>query len=197
MGSKNVDVANLILLDAFIHVAWEWEWDEEMDSNGTDKGHLEEESNQESDHVNPYLDSDSDHGDDDSDVIPYTITFKCVGTTHDNSSQETLAKVSQLLQKDEQVPVNIFPEPTNQYDAKAICFKCQIDGEWKRIGYIVHEILDHVHAALLEKKIVSVTFCWVKYLAIWSKSGPGFYTGINIAKNGEWHPDVGKCRSTR
>ena len=102
-----------------------------------------------------------------------------------------------MLEKDENVPVDIFPEPTNKYDAKAICFRCQINGEWTHIGYIVREALEHVHKALSENNIFSIKFSWVKYLAIWSKSGPGFYAGIDISKNGEWHPDVVKCSSTR
>ena len=63
--------------------------------------------------------------------------------------QETLTIVSALLKKNENVPVNIFPEPENQF---AICFKCLVGGEWRRIGYIVRESL---HAE----------FSWVKYLA--------------------------------
>ncbi len=143
----------------YIHVAWEWEWDEEKSVSSEDD--CDEEGKL--DHVNPYLSSDSEESkDDDGFQLPYlthTVTFKCIGTTHDQSSQETLSKVSQLLKKEE-VPVNIFPEPTNEHDSRAICFKCQINGEWKRIGYVVREAVDHVHA---EKKIISVKFSWVKY----------------------------------
>jgi hypothetical protein len=121
------------------------------------------------------------------------VKFKCVGTIYDHTSQETLAKVSQLHLED--IPVGIFPEPNNKYDAKAICFKCKISEEWIRIGYIVREALDHVHTALQHKKIIRVRFDWVKYLAMWSR--PGFYCAINITKNDVWHPDVVKCRSTK
>ena len=190
----------MLLLSDTVHVAWEWKWD-----NGEDSCDSDAEDNHDpdvtfsSDHINPYLGSDSDGSDIfDSTQLTHTVTFKCIGTTHDPSAQDTLAKVSQILKEKNDVPVGIFPEPNNQYDSKAICFKCQIDsGEWKRIGYIVREALDHVHEAISGGKILNVKFSWVKYLAVWSKSGPGFYAGVNISKNGEWHPAVVKCSSTR
>ena len=61
---------------------------------------------------------------------------------------------SKKLSQGEQVPVKLVPEPGNQYDAKAISFVCTIDGKWCRIGYIVGEALDHVHAALEERKVI-------------------------------------------
>ena len=145
---------SLKLLHDVIHIAWEWIWDE------TDDTTEEKKSTKAStlDHVNPYIHSDSDpSGDEVEDGSPlihptHTVTFKCVGTTYDQKAQETLAIVSALLKKNEDVPVNIFPEPENQFDKKAICFKCLVGGEWRRIGYIVRESLDHVHAALSEKK---------------------------------------------
>ena len=195
---------NLQLLNDLINIIWEWEWDENGGNDDSDNsdGHPDDPT---SDHVNHYLHSsaeESDGGNDDVDsgfqlpLLTHVVTFKCVGTTHDTHAQEILAKVTMLLQNEE-VPVKITPEPTNQYDAKAICFKCFVDGEWHRIGYVVREALDHVHDALSEKKIISVKFSWVKYLAVWSRCGPGFYAGVKIAKSGEWHPDVMKCSSTR
>ena len=40
------------------------------------------------------------------------------------------------------------------YDSKAIAFKCTVEGNCVRIGYVVHEALDHVHAALAASKIL-------------------------------------------
>jgi len=54
------------------------------------------------------------HADSDSDatqcstVVQSTITFKCIGCQHNASSQIALATVSELLEKRESVPVNIF-----------------------------------------------------------------------------------------
>ena len=50
----------------------------------------------------------------------HTITFKCIGTTHNLHAQEVLRCVSQQLHNGNVVPVKIFPEPSNQYDSKAI-----------------------------------------------------------------------------
>ena len=46
--------------------------------------------------------------------------------------------------------VHLTPKPFNMYDSKAVAFECNLDGEWKEIGYVV--ALPEVHAALLEKK---------------------------------------------
>ena len=43
----------------------------------------------------------------------------------------------------------IEPEPDNQFDSKAIAFKCR---KWQRIGYIVRKALDEVHTALTQEK---------------------------------------------
>lgn len=61
---------------------------------------------------------------------------------------------------------------------------------------IVRECLDHVHSALAGHRIMSVHFSWVKYLVCWTRSGPGFYAGVNIAISGEWPKEVVRCAST-
>lgn len=93
--------------------------------------------------------------------------------------------------------VRIRPEPSDQFDAKAIRFECLIDQQWEIIGYIVRECLDEVHKALNERAILSVKIAWANYLVCWSRSGPGFYTGINITRSGEWHQVVVRSWSTR
>ena len=86
-----------------------------------------------------------------------TVTFKCIGTTHDFHAQNTLRSVSQLLAKGDVVPVNIYPEPNNCYDSKAIAFKCWLEDDWHRIGYIVKEALDAVHEARDNDEIINVS----------------------------------------
>lgn len=100
----------------------------------------------------------------------------------DDQQQATLQLVCQLIDNGVFVPVNIQPEPTNQYDAKAIAFVAFID-ELKRIGYIVREALDDVHHALQDGKITKVG---VKFLLSFPRSGPGYYAGINITRQGTW-----------
>ena len=86
--------------------------------------------------------------------------------------------------------IKICLQNSNQYDTRAIAFMCYIDNKWQRVGYVVQECLEHVHKALLECQIVSVKLCWAKYLVCWSRSGPGYYAGINVSLRGEWHRDV-------
>ena len=102
--------------------------------------------------------------------------------------QSILKIVIAQLYKGQEVPVNIYPEPLNQFDAKAIAFKCWVNNDWHRIGYIVREALDNVHDAQRNGKILEVKFKWAEYLVKWLWSGPGYYAGINITR-------VGQCSS--
>ena len=43
------------------------------------------------------------------------------------------------------------PEPTNIFDSRAIVFECESENKWKKIGYVVTEILEPVHAATRPK----------------------------------------------
>ena len=90
-----------------------------------------------------------------------TVTFKCIGMQHDMHAQNILTKVSRLIKNGQQVPVNIYKEPNNPYDAKAVAFKCWVDDEWHRVGYVV---LDDVHHAIETNSIIDVKFTWAKYL---------------------------------
>jgi len=195
-----VKTSGLHLVPQGVLVVWEWEWQDD----DTDIDHISESSAEDVGHChhNPHIQSDpeSDSEEETDFQLPsqtHTVTFKCIGTTHDLNSQEVLRSVNTLLGSGEEVPVKIVPEPDNQYDSKAIAFQCKVDGKWNKIGYIVREALDNVHRALMQKKIISVKFAWVKYLVIWMRSGPGYYAGINIAIDGEWSQEVCRCASTR
>ena len=93
------------------------------------------------------------------------------------------------------VPVRIRAEPDNIVDSKAIMFECQLDGKWVKVGYVVKDILDEVHAVLTQ--ITSVNFRWVDYITDWTRSGPGFFAGIAITKPGPWDRKVLRFKSTR
>ena len=43
--------------------------------------------------------------------------------------KEALQTVGILLQEGKEVPVKLFCEPENQYDSKAIAFKCNVNGD--------------------------------------------------------------------
>ena len=88
----------------------------------------------------------------------HTVVFKCIGCTRDQQSQQILQEVSQKLENDEEVLVNLYPEPDNKFDNKAIAFKCFIRGEWHRIGYVVKEALADVYTAL-EKSYYCCAIC--------------------------------------
>lgn len=175
-----------------IFVVWEWEWLE--DSEDTSESEEEVSSEQH----NPHLQSDEDMPNSEDvlaaqSTVPtqaHTVTFKCIGSVHDVKRQVLLSEISQELRRGQTVEVRVHPESENPYDSKAISFQCYWKNSWQTIGYVVRECLDQVHESLKNKRLLSVKLSWVKYLVCWSNSGPGFYAGINMMINGEWHQDI-------
>jgi len=95
----------------------------------------------------------------------HTVTFKCIGAVHDPHAQDVLRRVGDLLDNNV-VPVNILPEPSNPFDIQAIAFKCWIDEDWQRIGYVVHEALDSLHDAINNHLIADVNFAWALIISM-------------------------------
>ena len=75
-------------------------------------------------------------------------------------------------------------EHSNPRDSRELAFVCQIEGEHCTIGYVVSELVEEVHSANDSGGILSMEFAWVRYIIDWSRSGPGFFAGINIEKRG-------------
>ena len=165
-----------------VFVVWKWEW------TVVEESESEEEEDSREQH-NPHLHSDSE-SDSETELSPpdflptqtHTVTFKCIGTVHDN---------------DGKVEVRVSPEPDNEHDSQAIAFQCHVNHKWQRIGYVVRECLSHVHKALQEKRLLSVKLSWAKYLVCWARSGPGFYAGVDMSISEEWHRDVVRSQSTK
>ena len=128
--------------------------------------------------------------------VRHTVQFKCIGASKKLHYQETLASVAKLLISGTTVEVSLFPEPNNPVDAKAVAFKCQVNGAWLPIGYVVCEALDEVHLALAQHQIHEVRFGWIKFKINWRHSGFGWYAGIDVIKKGQWSPIVCSCAST-
>ena len=59
-----------------------------------------------------------------------------------------LSLVAKKLREGGEVPVRLQEEPKNPVDSRAIAFQCQVHENWERIGYVVREALDSVHAAM-------------------------------------------------
>ena len=88
------------------------------------------------------------------------------------------------------VLVRLTPEPNNVKDSRAIAFQCELDRKWFQIGK------GAIHAALRNKQILNVRFSWIKFITDWRRSGPSYFAGINISKNGDWDPTVTQFSST-
>ena len=130
-----------------------------------------------------------------SPIVTHTVTFKCIGTTKEDRYQETLARVAQLRNAGQEVLCKLQPEPENPFDSLAITFRCEVDSSWYTIGYVVKEALDDVHEALSAKKIIAVSFDWVKFVIYWRT--PGWYAGIKISRIGEWSRTVVLSQSAK
>ena len=125
------------------------------------------------------------------------MIFKCIGSVRDAACQEVLRTARDRLQEGFTVQVRLTPEPHNGFDSEAIAFQCNLDGQWKQIGYIVREALPEVHAALKDNSITDVKFSWIKYMVNWTRSGPGYFAGVEISKKGRWGSAVILSSSTR
>ena len=179
-----------------VFVIYQWEWLTEVSSDEVitrddlfDCSYSSASSRQLSPHPSHVVSTTPD--------ITHVIIFKCIGATRDKNQQEALEKAFCARENGGSVAVKIESEPTNPYDSKAICFKCKVEGTWCRIGYIVREVLDEVHQALRENKILYVRFAWVKFLLHWTRCGPGFYAGVYIARKGEWSQRCVQAASTK
>ncbi len=136
-------------------IVWEWEWishseDEDDDDRGDDS------QNSQSSNEEPPPQS--------------CVDFKCIGVTRDPVYQTILGDVRDKMQSGDTVPVKLFPEPENLYDASAIAFKCFHDSEWKTIGYVVSEICKDVQAAIDN----CVLFCQSILHGLVLRKRPGF-----------------------
>lgn len=146
------------------------------------------------------LDSEPEDSSDEgaeADRRSHTLVFKCIGATKSKDYQAVLKKARDLIASGQSVPVRLSKEPQNPYNSRAIAFTCYVDGRWKRIGYVVDEIVDEVHTAIDRNEIISVVFSWVRYITEWSRSGPGFFAGIAICKAGPWPHNVVTASSTK
>ncbi len=109
--------------------------------------------------------------------------FKCMGTTYHPESQDALSKVADLIKIGQDVPVKLIKEPDNIMTPEL----SHLVSARRPLDTYVKEALEYVHKAMAERMS---KFDWVKYLVIWSKSGPGFYAGIRITLNGERPKEV-------
>lgn len=172
---------------------WDWSWIQQEDSSDDPTNASSEDSSNESEESSADLKSDNE---DDASSIPaitHTVVFKCIGNTKEIRYQEVLALANKKRKEGMDVLVKLEREPSNPVDARAIAIMCKVNQTWERIGYIVKEALDEVHAAIAENKILNVQFDWIKYVVHFKK--PGWYAGIMITKNGEWSQTVLRSRA--
>ena len=85
--------------------------------------------------------------------------------------------------------VKLVPDPTNQFDSRAISFQCEINGKWNI------KLCDNVRDALSTNSIVSTEFAWIKYKII-RTTGPGYYAAVDVMRKGAWSSTVKQSANT-
>lgn len=163
-----------------VFVIWEWSW--------INQDHISDESSESS--ITSFNSGKSDNDPMQNPPCLHTVTFKCIGSVKNLAYQSALAKASKHLSQGELVPVKLLPEPLNPVDKDAVAFMCELNGEWKQIGYVVREALSDVNEGLKKQLIVDTKFNWVKYITSWKRSGPGWYAGIDVTIKGRWSAAV-------
>lgn len=194
---EDIDMDTLNLLpdnDVFVAYAWRW-----LDIAETSLDEHDNVGSSESLELTATSDTEEEDEPDQfaEGFITHTVTFKCIGASRDDDHQVALQAASRILKGGQDVPIRLEPEPDNPIDPNAIAFLCLIDRKWNRVGYVVKEALEDVRGAMEGDNILSVKFAWVKFLLCWSQCGPGFYTGINITRKGEWSKAVTYSASTK
>lgn len=174
----------------YAFVLWNWVWVDELSSDEDSDDDVE--SHKQDEEFSP--DDEPSEPDDSLPEITHSVIFKCMGTTKESRYQELLELAKKKMAKGICVPVKIQKEPTNPVDARAIAFMCCADEQYERIGYVVTEVLNDVHSAMDENKILNVRFDWIRLLFRFRK--PGWYAGIIITRRGEWSQTVMRSRST-
>ena len=147
---KDGDVSNLTPIGEYgLLIVWQWIENTEEDNDGGQSC--------ESECLNQdgSLSTDSDLEEDEPTLN--TVTFKCVGSETRWFLSRGFKKVSKLMQEGTNVPTKLVPELTNPYDSRAVSFQCQLDQQWRRIGYVVRELCECVHDAISSNSIVSTT----------------------------------------
>ena len=188
---KVVDVRHLRTLEpGQLLVAWEGEIEQITDDGDTDSASIRSTNSDDS----PPPSHLPSTGDTDSDTDQQMVTFKVIGVLRDPQIQTLLREIIDRRERGDYVAVRITPEPDNIFDSRAISFQASIDGEWKRIGYIVKEIVEEVHSAFDSNSIICTEFAWVRY-KLWKKA-PGYYAAVNITCSGQWPLAVHRARST-
>lgn len=167
-----------------------WKW-QSLTLFNSDGSSVEESSEEESSDPEPQQSSHSARG------ATHSITFKCIGATKSQDYQRALRKGRDILRSGQAVPVAIVHEPSNPRDSKALAFVCTLEDKKHTIGYIIREVLDEVHLAISNGSIVSVKVAWIRYITDWTRSGPGFFAGINIEIFGRWSANAASHASTR
>ena len=121
----------------------------------------------------------------------HCLPFKVMGTCYTAERQKALEESYEYLyEHNRPLFVKLKAEPDNPYDRNAIAVYIMASSEYKRVGYLAHELTQFLHPLLndpsLEVSVNKIRFC-TTFLMI------GFYLTINITRKGLWEKAVVKA----
>lgn len=195
--SRCMKIDHLQLPPEGVYVLWKWKLNDDYFIDEESQCICEDETTLSQHTPEEEEDTTACKSDEEKNIGNHTVTFKCIGANKSADSQQCLKRVSELLASGIDVIVDIYPEPENAFDSRAIAFKAYVDNKLHTIGYVVREATEAVHDGITKKEITNVKFAWARYLLSWSRSGPGYYAGIDITIRGRWPVSVVQCASTQ
>ena len=162
-----VNIDNCDIYNDKVFVMWKWTWLDECSSDGEeDVAKLSDEDAAELSDEDAAELSD-EHDQDTNNAIPaitHSVIFKCMGSTKEHEYEEALALAKRKMNDGIGIAVKLEKEPHNPVDAKAIAFVIDLDGTWKRIGYVMSELLEEVHKAMDDSLILKIQVDFIKFI---------------------------------
>ena len=91
-------------------------------------------------------------------------------------------------QEQANVDVRLKADPTNAYDANAICVQIDYEQGWKLVGFLLKDLTQFVHPVMQSDSLSSVKVGDIRFRTHWSTRG--FYMKIKIKCKGVWLQQV-------
>ena len=118
----------------------------------------------------------------------HELPFKVMGVAGKAQRQTYLEKAFIKRHDGSEVSAQIRADPTNAYDANAICVEIDYGEGWKVVGFLLKDLTQYVHPVIQSGKLSSVTIDDIRFRTQWST--PGFYIKLKIKCRGAWPQEV-------
>ena len=73
---------------------------------------------------------------------------------------------------------------------RSLALSTEAKGQWHTFGYVVTELLEEVHGAIVQHEVIKTTFKTIKCMFTCTRCDHGFYAAVNITRKGLWSSQV-------